>query len=96
MNITADTSALRTLGNQVLENAGEYKSEVTKVYTNVDNLSSSWQGIDNQEYVNKVNEYKETIEALGKAVANYGQFLVDTATNIEKVQAEIRDAAGRI
>lgn len=96
MNITADTSALRTLGNQVAENAGEYKNEVTKVYANVDNLSSSWQGVDNQEYVNKVNEYKETIEALGKAVENYGQFLVDTATNIEKVQAEIKDAASKI
>ena len=79
MNIQADTSSLRTLGNQVLENASEYQNEVSKVYESVDNLSASWQGADNQEYVNKVNEYKESIEALGKAIGNYGQFLVDTA-----------------
>ena len=96
MNIQADTSSLRTLGNQVLENASEYQNEVLKVYVSVDNLSASWQGADNQEYVNKVNEYKESIEALGKAIGNYGQFLVDTATNIERVQDEIRSSASRI
>ena len=96
MNIQADTSSLRTLGNQVLENASEYQNEVLKVYESVDNLSASWQGADNQEYVNKVNEYKESIEALGKAIGNYGQFLVDTATNIERVQDEIRSSASRI
>lgn len=96
MNISADTSALRTLGNEVLENAGEYKSEVDAIYREVDNLGASWEGADNQEYVNKVNEYKEAIEALGKAVGNYGQFLVDTAANLERVQEEIRNSAGRL
>lgn len=42
MNIQADTSSLRTLGNQVLENASEYQNEVLKVYESVDNLSASW------------------------------------------------------
>ena len=40
--------------------------------------------------------FKESIEALGKAIGNYGQFLVDTATNIERVQDEIRSSASRI
>lgn len=93
MNISADTSALRTLGTQVLDNSREYQAEINKVYTNIDNLSANWQGADNQEYINKVNEYREAIEALGKAIGNYGQFLTDTATNIERVQDEIRSSA---
>ena len=92
MNISADTSALRTLGNEVLANAGEYQSEVNTIYREVENLGANWQGADNQEYVNKVNEYKEAIEAIG----NYGQFLVDTAANIERVQEEVRSSAGRL
>lgn len=96
MNISADTSALRVLGNQVLDNSKDYKTEVDKIYATVDNLSASWQGADNQEYINKVNEYKETIHALGQAIGNYGQFLVDTATNIERVQDDIRSSASNI
>lgn len=96
MNISADTSALRKLGNEVLANAGEYQSEVNTIYREVENLGANWQGADNQEYVNKVNEYKEAIEALGKAIGNYGQFLVDTAANIERVQEEVRNSAGRL
>lgn len=96
MNISADTGALRTLGTQVLDNSREYQAEVSKVYTNIDNLSANWQGADNQEYINKVNEYRETIEALGKAIGNYGQFLTDTSTNIERVQDEIRSSASNL
>lgn len=96
MNISADTSALRGLGTQVLENSKEYQTEVDKIYASVDSLSSSWQGVDNQEYVSKVNEYKETIKALGQAIGNYGQFLTDTATNIERVQDDIRSSASKI
>lgn len=96
MNISADTGSLRALGEQVMELAGQYANEVKSIYTNVDELSSSWQGADNQEYVNKVNSYKATIEELGKSISNYGRFLVDTSTNIEKVQNSIMESASRL
>lgn len=96
MSIHANPESLRKLGNNVLDNAREYDSEVNKIYATVENLRNSWQGSDNQEYVNKVNEYRELIEALGKAIGNYGQFMVDTANNIERVTDDIRAGASNI
>ncbi len=96
MSIHANPESLRKLGNNVLDNAREYDSEVNKIYATVENLRNSWQGSDNQEYVNKVNEYRELIEALGKAIGNYGQFMIDTANNIERVTDDIRAGAANI
>lgn len=96
MNITIDTGKVRTIGNKVKTEAGNYASEVKKLYTTVEALSNSWSGADNQEFVKKVEGYKETIEALGKVVENYGIFLTETATNMEKVQSEIKTAASKL
>ncbi|MFA5693056.1 MAG: WXG100 family type VII secretion target [Acholeplasmataceae bacterium] len=96
MKMTANIDALRKLGIDIQQEADSYNGEVNKVYAAVDNLGTHWKGADNQSYVNKVNEYKEAITALGKLVNNYGIFLVDTAKNIERIQSEIAESAGRL
>lgn len=94
--ITANPEAVRTLGGNVKEQATLYKNEVNKIYAAVDELKTGWQGTDNQSYVNKVNEYRETITNLGNAIEDYGTFLTATANELQRTQDEIASAAGRL
>jgi len=96
MSLQADTAALRNLGKQVVANSEEYQAEINKIYATVDNLRENWKGEDNQAFVNKVYEYKEGLEALGKEIKNYGFFLDATAGKIERVQSDITSAASNI
>lgn len=96
MNIQANTENLSTRGKEVQSLARDYQNEVTKIYSNIENLRNAWSGQDNQAYINKVNEYKADIEKLGKVIDSYGLFLVETARNLENIQNEIASQAGKL
>lgn len=87
---------LRDLGMKIKANAEEYSKELTTIYNNVDALSSVWQGEDSQAYINKVNEYKDVLIALGKAIENHGNFLVNTSTSAESMKSELKAMANNM
>lgn len=96
MNIQANIENLSIRGKKVQSLAQDYQNEVTKIYSNIENLRNAWSGQDNQAYINKVNEYKADIEKLGKVIDSYGLFLVETARNLENIQNEIASQAGKL
>lgn len=96
MNIQANIENLSICGKEVQSLAQDYQNEVTKIYSNIENLRNAWSGQDNQAYINKVNEYKADIEKLGKVIDSYGLFLVETARNLENIQNEIASQAGKL
>ena len=96
MNIQDNTENLSTRGKEVQSLAQDYQNEVSKIYSNIENLRNAWSGQDNQAYINKVNEYKADIENLGKVIDRYGLFLVETARNLENIQNEIASQAGKL
>ena len=96
MNISANMDAIRTLGVEVEGKGNEYIGEVNKIYQAVEELRNGWQGEDNQAYITKVNEYKETITSLGRVIEDYGNFLKQTADNLQRLQDDIASQAGRL
>lgn len=96
MNIQANIENPSIRGKEVQSLAQDYQNEVTKIYSNIENLRNAWSGQDNQAYINKVNEYKADIENLGKVINRYGLFLVETARNLENIQNEIASQAGKL
>ena len=95
-NVAANMDAIRKLGQQVQSQSAEYNGETKKIYASVDQLEQAWTGADNQTYIGKVKEQRQTIEDLGKVIDNFGIFLVDTANNLQKVQDEIKAQAGKL
>ncbi len=93
MVLKASPEEIRTAGKGLVGNADSYLASVKAIYETVDNLQSSWQGSDNQQFVNTVNGYKENINALGQVIGNYGVFLQETANSLEKLQADIANQA---
>lgn len=74
----------------------EYKTNVDALYRIVDNLSNNWKGIDNINFANTVNGYKEDLKSLGDVVDNYAKFLSKAANIINQTQNDISNAAGRL
>lgn len=89
----SDTFQIRTLGNNVNTKADLYAAEVAKIYNNINMLTQAWEGDDNKAYIEKVNSHKTTIENLGKAINDYGNFLISTANSLEGLNDEIANAA---
>ena len=87
---------LREIGAKVVVNSSDYSRELATIYKNIDELSAVWQGEDSQAYINKVNEYKDTLTALGKAIENHGNFLKSTSTSAESLKSELRAMANNM
>ena len=96
MVLKASPEEIRTAGRNLVASAETYLGSVKALYETVDNLQANWKGSDNQKFANTVNGYKENITALGQVIGNYGVFLQETATNLEKLQAEIAQQASNL
>lgn len=94
--IRANMGELTNLGNKVVAQSEAYVAQVNKIYSTVDSLSSKWEGTDNQQYVQKVNEYKPDIQNLGEVIRGYGEFLKSTSNTLQQVQNDIASAASRL
>lgn len=96
MNLQANLQQMSTDARDISSSASEYQNSVKTLYTAVEELTNSWQGTDNAQYANKVNSYRDEIEALGQIVNNYAVFLNRAAASLEELQGEITSAAGRL
>ena len=94
-NISADYQGMENVARNISNSASEYITNIEEVYRIISNLESNWKGVDNIAYVNKANEYKKDLEALGEAINNYGMFLSQAAQVTSRTQEDIRAGAGR-
>ena len=96
MNLSANMDTIRQMGLNVQEQAAEYKNEVANIYSEIDDLKNNWQGTDSDKYTSQVYSYKESIEALGKVIEQYGEFLLNTAQTYTQLRDDIASNAGRL
>ena len=94
--IRASYGEMKSAANEITNAADNYKMNVEKLYKEVEQLDSAWKGVDNQEYVNKVNSYKSDMTSLGTAVAGYAEFLQRAADALNATQEDIKNEAGRL
>ena len=66
--IKASYEGMRNDASAITKASGDYKTNVNKLYQEVDQLADVWKGTDNQEYATKVNSYKQDMLNLGVAV----------------------------
>ena len=96
MNLSVNMETVRSLGKTVGEQAAEYNTEITNIYSVVDDIKSVWQGSDSASYTSQVEGYRASMEALGKVIEQYGQFLLNTADTYQKLQEDITSNAGKL
>ena len=91
--IYTNIEGTKSLGNEMINQAESYNSEITKLYNNIEELKSGWTGEDNQSYVAQVESYRETLTSLGEIINQYGTFLIKAAASFEKTRSDIASAA---
>ena len=64
----ASYGEMKSNADEISKAASDYKSNVEKLFQEVEQLSDAWKGVDNQEYVRTVNGYKQEMNDLGVAV----------------------------
>ncbi len=96
MDLQADLGQMKQDAREISNAAKEYEDAVTQLYNIVDNLSSSWQGVDNIAFVNTVNNYKKEIQTLGQVVNNYAIFLDGASNSLDDLQGDVGSAATKL
>ena len=91
--IYANIEGTRSLGNEMIGKSEEYNAEIVKLYNYMDELKSGWTGEDNQAYVNQVETYRQELQDLGEVIKQYGNFLLNAASSLEKTRSDIASAA---
>ena len=93
MALKATPEEIRTAGKKIVANAETYLASVKSLYQTVDNLKTTWQGADNQQFAATVYSYKGNIDALGQVIGNYGVYLQETGNSLESLQSAIAQQA---
>lgn len=94
--IRASYAEMKNDAHEITNASEGYTQNVEKVYQEVDRLAENWKGVDNQQYVSKVNSYKEDMLSLGIAVDGYAKFLTRSANMLNDTQDSVADMAGRL
>ena len=94
-NISAEYSSMQAIAKNISNLANDYISNINGVYKIISDLENNWKGVDNVAYVNKANEYKEDLTALGQAINNYAMFLDQAAVTTSRTQEDIASSARR-
>ncbi len=96
MDLSVNMETVKQLGLNVQEQASEYNSEIANIYSIVDDVKNNWQGADSIKYTSQVEGYKENMEALGKVIEQYGQFLLNAAQTYTQLQDDIASNASKL
>lgn len=96
MNLSVNMETVKQLGLNVQSQASEYNTEVASIYAIVDDIKNNWQGADSVKYTSQVESYKGNMEALGKVIEQYGQFLLNASETYTKLQEDITSNAGKL
>ncbi len=96
MMIQAEYQAINDAANAMKGASEEYLYCVKELYNIVNDTKSVWEGTDNERFVDKVNDHKANIDALGKIISDYSQFLLNSSASVEGTQDEVTSAASRL
>ncbi len=66
--------------------AGEYKTQYDALYKETGNMATTWNGKDNQAYINQINGYKDDFEKMQNLMISYADFLTKSAKSYRDTQ----------
>lgn len=76
MDLKVDYAAMRDLGNQVVEQAGEFQADLNNIKNVNSQLASYWEGSDASKYSTAVTEQAREMQKLSDLINDIGLFLI--------------------
>ena len=91
------TERLVSSAGVIEEKTAKYNSEWAKLYTELQNLKSAqWQGVASDTFNARLEGYRNDFEEMAKVLTEYAQYLRTAASNYEKTEELIKDAANNL
>ncbi len=88
MNLKIDYQATRTTGNNVKNQAGEFKTLLNEIQNQNEELKQHWQGADADSYTSKITEQKQVMDKLQASMDEIGDYLIKVANAYEEAMEE--------
>ena len=76
MDLKVDYAAMRDLGNQVVQQSGEFQAYLNTIKNTNSQLASYWEGTDASKYSTAVNEQAVEMQKLADLINDIGLFLI--------------------
>lgn len=95
-SFSADPIEMERVGKKDIELAADFGTEVDKIYAEVGNLSSIWQGTDADVYVNKAKDDERPTRDLGLTIDEYGQIVLRASKRVRDIRDSNASNAGRL
>lgn len=87
--IDIDTSRVKSEGQKLGQVANEFNNSINSIYDAKDRLGSGWKGTDAEKYKAKLEEFREPLNNLKKALTAYSEFITESAAAYDKQQENI-------
>lgn len=71
----------------------QFLSEVTKMYDSLENLNTNWKGMGSTQYYTSIMNRKPDIEALGKIIGQYSNFINKAAILYDATDNDVASSA---
>lgn len=95
-SIMVEPDRLETVAGSIETANGEYDRTYQAIYTEVDRMSSSWQGKDNTAFTNQIKAFEDDLRQISIIMSQYADFLRNSARAYRETQDEIYAQANRL
>lgn len=80
-----------------IENANnDYDRIYQAMYAEVDKMSASWQGKDNEMYTRQIKTFEDDLRQISMIMKQYSDFLRNSAKGYRETQDEVYSQASRL
>ncbi len=91
--IIADTTRLDSTAQSVITLADNYHQEYFALFSSVQQLQSTWEGVDNKAFTEQIEGFRDDFQRMEQLMRDYAEFLKKTAATYRQAQSEIVNAA---
>ncbi len=96
MNFNVTPEELNQASVSLEQVSRDFLSEVKSMYSTLEDLRTKWEGAGSSSYYGTIENYRNDIEALGKLIMQYSEFLNKAAVTYNDTDSTIAQSAGRL
>jgi len=87
--ISMDPEQAISYGNEIIQDASSYNTEIRKIYSIVGDLKATWTGSAAQRFTDNIESFKADYEKFGKLINEFGELLVAIGKDYKNLEENL-------
>ena len=87
--INIDPEQAINYGNEIVQHAATYNTEITRIYSIVGDLKATWTGSAAQRFTDNIESFKADYEKFGKLINDFGELLVAIGKDYKNLEENL-------